>query len=431
MRRRLIWTVAATVSMVLLAMLVPMAVLVRSYDLEDRLSRASLEVQGTETVVSGQDKGAVSVYLDRLNRRDDGVRTTVLYPDGTAIGPNPGEDERVAEARTTGRARVDDVDDGAQILVPVALGGSSGLPGQTPVVRVDVREAQFPSDLHLAWIVLALLGTTLLAGAVLLADRLGRSFVRPIHDLAVAARSLGDPAGPRTVEVDGPPEVHELATALNRLVERVELLLERERENVADLSHRLRTPVTALRLGIEALDDPTDRMRLGADLDRLQQTVDVVVREARRSQREGVAPRSDALPVLAGRTRYWLVLAEDQGRFVHVELDDGPGPRVRASVEDLEALADVLVDNVFTHTPPEAPLHVTLRADGDAVTYVVEDGGPGVPDGDDPVGRGTSGSGSTGLGLAIAARTAEASGGTLRVDRSPGLGGTRVTVVLR
>ena len=59
MRRQLIVTVAAVVSMVLLAMLVPTAVLVRSYALEDRLSRAALEVQATETVVSGQDKGDV------------------------------------------------------------------------------------------------------------------------------------------------------------------------------------------------------------------------------------------------------------------------------------------------------------------------------------------------------------------------------------
>ena len=60
MRRSLIVTVAAAISMVLLAMLVPMAVLVRSYALEDRLARAALEVQAVETVVSGgEDKGAV------------------------------------------------------------------------------------------------------------------------------------------------------------------------------------------------------------------------------------------------------------------------------------------------------------------------------------------------------------------------------------
>ena len=83
MRRQLIVTVAAVVSMVLLAMLVPMAVLVRSYALEDRLSRAALEVQATETVVSGQDKGDVSVYVNEINAADDGTQTFVSFFIGT------------------------------------------------------------------------------------------------------------------------------------------------------------------------------------------------------------------------------------------------------------------------------------------------------------------------------------------------------------
>ena len=61
-------------------------------------------MQATETVVSGQDKGDVSVYVDEINAADDGTQTTVLYADGTGIGPNPGEDDRVAEARAD-RAR--------------------------------------------------------------------------------------------------------------------------------------------------------------------------------------------------------------------------------------------------------------------------------------------------------------------------------------
>ncbi len=135
MRRSLILTVAAAVSMVLLAMLVPMAVLLRSYALEDRLSRAALEVQATETVVSGQDKGAVATYLEKVNRGHD-VSTTVLYPpsdlhpEGEAIGPTPGEDADVVQARITGQASVRDVDGGSEILVPVSLGGSSAGPGR-------------------------------------------------------------------------------------------------------------------------------------------------------------------------------------------------------------------------------------------------------------------------------------------------------------
>jgi signal transduction histidine kinase len=294
-RRSLILTVAAAVTMVLLAMLVPMAVLLRDYALEDRLSRAALEVQATESVVSGQDRGAVAVYLERINEDPD-TRTTVLYPpddlhpEGQDVGPDPGQDARVVEARATGQARVDDVDGGAEFLVPVSLSGSSAAPERTPVIRVVVEAPGLRSTVVRSWLVLLSLGIVLLAGALLLADRLGRSFVGPIRGLATYAQQLGDRRRPEPLRLDGPPEVRELGQAMARLVERIDVLLERERAGVADLSHRLRTPITALRLRVDGVRDPDARARLGADLDELEQMVDHVVREARRSEREGWSP---------------------------------------------------------------------------------------------------------------------------------------------
>ncbi|MEP9364594.1 HAMP domain-containing sensor histidine kinase [Nocardioides sp. CN2-186] len=435
MRRSLILTVAAAVTMVLLAMLVPMAVLLRSYALEDRLSRAALEVQATETVVSGQDRGAVSTYLDRINRGDD-VTTTVLYPpselhpDGEAVGPSPGEDADVVQARLTGQASVRDEGGGAEILVPVSLGGSSAAPADTPVIRVEVRPPGLESDIVRSWLVLLVLGIALLGGALLLADRLGRSFVQPIRRLASYAATLGDSRRPEPVAPSGPPEVRELTIAMNRLVQRIEALLARERAGIADVSHRLRTPMTALRLRIETLSDPDDRARLSGDLDELQATVDHVVREARRSEREGVAPEADAAAVVATRARFWAPLAEDQGRpFEVVSTTTGPVP-TRASEEDLQALVDVLLDNVFTHTPDDAPVLVTLadRAGGGLV-LTVDDGGPGFPAGLAVTDRGASGAGSTGLGLSIVDKTATESGGGLSLEASA-LGGGRVVVHL-
>ena len=197
MRRSLLLTAAAAISMVLLAMLVPMAILVRSYALEDRLARAALEVQAVETVVSGQDKGVVLQYVDKLNDGDSHSQVTVLYPDGIAIGPEPGEDAKVLDARNTGRARVDDVAGGSQILVPVSRGGSSALPSATPVIRVVVDEPGLDSVVGLAWGLLAVLGLALLAGSLVVVDRLGRSFVQPIRQLADHTQSLGRPARPR------------------------------------------------------------------------------------------------------------------------------------------------------------------------------------------------------------------------------------------
>ena len=162
-----------------------------------------------------------------------------------------------------------------------------------------------------------------------MADRLGRSFVDPIRRLAAWTQRLGEDRRPAPVVADGPPEVRELASTLNRLVGRIDLLLEREREAVSDLSHRLRTPITALRLRIDALPAGEDRARLGDDLDRLQLMVDHVVSEARRSEREGLVAVTPGVEVLAGRARFWAPLAEDQGRAF--TLDDrrrgDPGPR--------------------------------------------------------------------------------------------------------
>ena len=430
MRRSLIVTVAAAVGMVLLAMLVPMIVLLRDYALEDRLATAALEVQATETVVSGagDDKGAVNLYVARINQ-DNPILTTVLYPGAEDIGPHPGEDERVEEARRTGQARVDDIEGGgAEILVPVSLGGSSAAPEQTPVIRIVVPEPGFGSGPTLrAVLVMAGLGLALLVGALLMADRLGRSFVEPIRRLAAWTQRLGDTSRPVPVAASGPPEVRELNATVNRLVERVDLLLERERQAVSDLSHRLRTPVTALRLRIDALSDADDRARLGDELDQLQLTVDHIVGEARRSEREGLVVATPGVSVLAERARFWVPLAEDQGRRVRLEADP-PERLVRASKHDLEALLDVLMDNVFTHTPEGTALSVVVapRAQGGLV-LVVEDDGPGFPDGIDVIRRGTSGAESSGLGLAIAHKTATESGGGLVIEQSPS-GGGRVVV---
>jgi signal transduction histidine kinase len=425
-RSSLIVTVAAAVSMVLLAMLVPMGVLLQDYALEDRLSRAALEVQATETVVSGQDYGAVSNYLDRINT-GEGITTTVFYPDGTAIGPSPVDDPRIGEARRTGQARVDDVADGAAILIPVSLGGNTVAADQTPVIRVEVDAPGPGSGVFRAWGVLAVLGALLLVGALVLADRLGRSFVQPILGLAAYTKQLGDERRPEPVAATGPAEIRQLGVAINRLVDRVEVLLKREREHVSDLSHRLRTPVTALRLRIDSLPESPDRDRLSADLDELRALVDQAVREARRSEREGLVPEVDAAAVLTERASFWRPLAEDQGRPFTIEGPAGGHP-VRASSGDLAALLDVLLDNVFTHTPDGASIEVrmTPRAGGGLV-LVVEDGGPGFTAA--AVERGVSDAGSTGLGLSIAAKTATESGGGLRVGSAAG-GGGRVEVEL-
>jgi signal transduction histidine kinase len=431
MRRSLIIMAAATTAVVLIALLVPMSVLLGKYALEDRLARAALEVQATETVVSGHDKGSVSVYLSEINQDVGRVATTVLYPDGTSVGPDPGENDRVRQARATGQARVDDIPGGAEILVPVSLGGGSALPENTPVIRVRVFESGLAEDLRQSWLLLGVLGVILLAGTVVLADRLGRSFVEPVRALAATARRLSTGDRDAAVVIAGPPEVQDVATALQQLVSRVEQLLARERTAIADLSHRLRTPMTRLRLGLDRIP-AEDRDRFSGDLDELARMVDDVVREARRSEQAGLTARCNAYDVVRARTDFWRPLAEDQGRRFEIDLPvptTRPEINVAVSASDLEAVLDALLDNVFTYTAEGTALAVRLQVADAKTVLTVDDAGDGFSFDPESARRGTSYTGSTGLGLDIARRTAEAAGGDVRIE-SAALGGARVSVRL-
>src|SRR5256886_14043874 len=126
------------------------------------------------------------------------------------------------------------------------------------------------------------------------------------------------------------------------------------------------------------------------------------------------------------RADLWHPLAEDQERPMMVEVAAGP-VLVGVSSEDLAACTDVLLETVFSHTAEGAAFTVRLsRRAGGGAWLVVADDGPGFPD-TDPTERGRSGGGSTGLGLDIARRIAEASGGSLTIGRSTS-GGGAVTV---
>ena len=164
------------------------------------------------------------------------------------------------------------------------------------------------------------------------------------------------------------------------------------------------------------------------DVDAVERTVSEIIREARRPTGEGTGMMCDASLVITERAAFWLPLAEDQERAMAVEVARGP-VLVRTSGEDLATCVDILLENVFSHTGEGEAFGVRLsRRAGGGAWLVVADDGPGFP-GADATERGRSGGGSTGLGLDIARRIAEASGGGLTIGRSTS-GGGAVTVGL-
>ena len=109
-----------------------------------------------------------------------------------------------------------------------------------------------------------------------------RSVTGPAAGLARTSRALAAGDASARADVAGPPEIADVAEAINLLADRIDELRTTERERVADLSHRLRTPLTALRLDAEARGDPA----LIADLDRLENEMNEVIRAARRPLHE-------------------------------------------------------------------------------------------------------------------------------------------------
>src|SRR5581483_2799371 len=329
----------------------------------------------------------------------------IVLPDGTEVGgpadtgsgvgsdgndtKDPRERDNLELARK-GRAFSAPAPGGIEVLVPVALQAD-----QTAVVRVLVPTSVLRRGVAAAWAVEAGLGLTLVASAVFVADRLARTIVRPVDALADAAGRLGEGDLSVRIRPEGPPEVKQVAEAFNRLGDRVGELLEAERELVADLSHRLRTPLTVLRLDAEGLADHEEARRLA----------------------------------------YWAPLAEDQERpfeFARVGPEGENGPlslgrtRVAVPADEIEAAIDALLGNVFAHTPEGTAFRVEVRALSDGgISLAVEDAGPGLSP--DFVERGVSGAGGTGLGLDIARRTAEDHGGTFRIGRSAA-GGARIAM---
>ena len=417
MRRRIAWLVAGTTSAVILAFVIPLCLLVRTMAEDRAMAHADEEARNVAILVSGlRADPRLPELVDAVDARSPAL-TTVLLADGRRLGSTPLEDTDVRTDPEVARARRGKAftlreGGGAEILVPVVTGTG------TDVVHTTVTAADLHQGVRRAWLSIGALGLVLLVVSVLVADRFGRRISTPVTAVARVAHRLQEGELDARAEPAGPPETVELGRALNRLAERVVELLAAERAAVGDLSHRLRTPVTALRLDAEAVRQPEVAERLAEHVAALERTVDAIVKDARRPVRATMGARCDATAVVRERTAFWSALAEDQERAVTLVLPAGP-LLVPLSAEDLRDVVDVLVDNVFAHTPEGTGFTIELVS-GEQTRLVVTDAGPGPSYPVEPR------QGSTGLGLQIVRRTVAAAGGTVTVTH--GDRGTRVEV---
>ncbi len=371
-------------------------------DLRSRLELISAEVIGQE-----QGSGVISGGLDLHTVQPlvpEGGRLTVVYP---------------APADTAVKVEVGAATVTDPLVESLSMGTDVSLRLEVPATPMQARQRQAVAGVALAVAIS-------LGAAITVAIVTARRVADPIRDVAARAARLAmgdfrpDPRRHGIAELDRVSDVLDSAT--------VEIAgrLQREHALVADVSHQLRSRLTAVRLRLDELSAHTDPAVVHeaeeamAQVDRLTEAIDDLVR----ASRDEDATDRDPVPVmdeLRGIVTEWTHPFREAGRTLYLTGDESL--RAPISGSRLREAVTVLVDNALMHGGGTCTVSVrTVRPGQDREPLVcvqVADEGEGVSDELAPhiFDRGFSGAGSTGVGLALARALIEADGGRLELQR--------------
>lgn len=396
MRRKILFVALTAVALALTTFGVPLAVLIshnvtsqERVEIERLALRRALattpgDIAGGQSPESGGDTEQVGLY------DASGHRTS---------GPGPLRLESALNPSLHGSIAQSDTDSSLTVAVPVSEAGKV-----IGVVRAASPKADTANQIHQDWAILAVIGILAAAVAGLIALVQSQRLARPLQRLQHVALELGDGNLGARAPASGVAEIDRASAALNATAERLGDLIAREQAFSAHASHQLRTPLTGLRLQLEAAleadrEGLVDAVRAGIrSADELSRTINDVVNVAHQTIPHG-QPLS-ARDLLDDVRRRWGGLLGSQGRDIRVELDDAPpasaGPAAARQV------LDVLLDNAYRHGRGT----VTLRARGSSGALAL-----------DVIDEGRAGSllppSGTSLGLALAQSTATGQGGRL------------------
>lgn len=325
-----------------------------------------------------------------------GIEAGVFYRDGTAMAlatrgwriPDEGEPRRAFQEALLGRRshnppQVWPWQPHARLAVasPVVRDGDV-----VAVVVTYSPTGQLRSRILQGWLLIAAGVSAAMLLAVGAAFRLTGWVLKPVRILDAATHDIATGRmNSRVVAAGGPPELRRLARSFNEMADNVETVLEQQRAFVADASHQLRNPLSALLLRIEllALELPPgttgheEIASVRTEGRRLAQVLDDLLGLALAEHASADLRLTDIGELAAERVAAWRPLAEEKG----VRLTDATSAVTGwADPVALSSALDAVVDNALKFTPAGEEVTVTSAADGATSTIVVTDRGPGLTD---------------------------------------------------
>lgn len=283
-------------------------------------------------------------------------------------------------------------------------------------------------DLRLFW---RLLGQTLILYVVVLAPVLwvARRISRPLRELAAAARGYSPAAAPDPLAESGPPDVRAVIAAFNALRLRVTAMLDEKDRMLGAIGHDLRTPLAALRVRIESVEDEQDRARMADTIAEMNRTLDDILSLARLGRPSEPETEVDLAALVDAVVEDFRDLGE------RVTFDEAERLRMRLRPSLIRRAVRNLIENAVKYA---GAAEVSLATDARTAAIVVADRGPGIPAERldqvfDPFVRLESSrnrhTGGIGLGLALARAIVEEAGGRIVLAARDG-GGLTATITL-
>ncbi|MFI6033154.1 ATP-binding protein [Streptomyces sp. NPDC051315] len=395
-------------------------------DLPERAAHCAERIGGKVLIVDGS--GALLASSHPLSEREE--RNLASWP-GIA-----------AALRGTATADVRTSTIGGVEYLAVAAPVRHGAQDQG-AVRITVPTRTVHQRVRHVWLLLALGGLAVLTAVAVVGFAIARWTGRPIRELERATHELavGGTAVPVAI-TKGPPEVRSLAATFNRTAARLEHLLASQRAFAGEASHQLKTPLAALRLRLENLENDIALHARGGltaaltETDRLARMVEGLLAMARLDESAAERERVDLDRVCAERHHAWTPLFAQHG--VGLALAGDHAGEVLAVPGAVEQILDNLLSNALRVSPrgstvcvdprrhPPTERRFPHRPAGSAwVELHVMDEGPGMTEEQrrrafDRFWRAPDApKGGTGLGLALVQRLAHASGGEAVLRQAP------------